>query len=93
MHTNLQSGTKIRLLDDSPLSALNTDFPEGLAVQEFLLGGYSFYGVPYGAICDHLRWIGSELVRVGLAETFSYCISIHKIAPIPAEWAIELNSP
>lgn len=88
-----QSGIKIRLTEDSPLSSLNSDFPTGLPAQEFLLGGRSFYGIPSGVACNHLRRIGEAMVGAGLPETFSYCVSIQKVAPVPVEWAIELNSP
>ena len=93
MHTVSQSGTKIRLSEESPLSILNRDFPGGLPSQECLLNGRSFYGVPYELLCDHLRLIANTLISIGSGDVFSYCFSMQKLVPIPAEWAIELNSP
>lgn len=91
-----ESGSKIRLLEDSPLAFLNMAFPGGISVPpwKLSLNGRDCFEVDFGQICKGELWRQTASVfwnELQMGDMVAYCISQYCSVPIPCEWAIEVE--
>lgn len=86
-----QFGLRIHLLEES-LSCLNDSFPGGLQVEEYRIGDWDVYALPYEIVPGNpYGMIARAVASAGLAQLVSHCLSSYQFIPIPIEWAVEVR--